>query len=1316
MVVFERVQPGDLLADRFELLNLHATGGMGAVYRAVDRASGERVAVKVMTGRAADDVARFSREAEMLRRLEHPRIVRYIAHGTTEQGELYLVMEWLEGEDLEGRLSRGPLSLADSLRLARGVAEGLAVAHALGIVHRDVKPSNLLLVGDAIGEVKVVDFGIARGPALTTFSTAPGVIVGTPAYMAPEQLRGSHELDARADVYSLGCVLFECLAGRPAFVGAHAIAVLAKILVEEAPRLADLCEEVPAAVDALVTRMLAKEPGQRPADGAAIVEALASIDDREARRRASPSAELPVLTRGEQQLLSVVLARGPGRPVDAGAPTFPFGRVRADARTLTDRATPVDDVLSRAVQPFQARVERLVDGSVVATLAGQGAATDQAARGARCALALRALLPGVRMSLATGRGVVAGHLPLGEVIDRAAALVSGPGDAADAGGVRVDDVTASLLDEHFEVAGDARGLWLSGERRTVQPVRKLLGKPTPCVGRDREMALLHGVFDECVAESAPRVVLITGPAGVGKSRLRYELLRTLASRKPPVTVLMSRGDPMSAGAPFVMIAPIVRQMAGLLDGEPLDVRRRKLAARVARNVDVDARTRVTEFLGELIGTPFPDEESVQLRVARREPLVLGDQMKRAWEDFLVAEEGDRPVVVVLEDLHWGDLSSIAFVDIALRVLTTQPCLFLAIARPEVRTLFPDLWASHAVTHVDLAGLSRRASERLAREVLGDVVARPTLDRVVDQAVGNAFYLEELIRAVAEGKGDAWPGSVLAMAQARLSAFDPSRRLVLRAASVFGQTFWHGGLVALLGGDGGRERLGVDVDRLLSRLVEDEVIATREVSRFPLEREYIFRHDLVREAAYSMLTDADRANGHRGARAWLERVGEGDSMVLAEHGERGGEPTTAVLHYLNAARQALRGNDFAAVIARAERCVACGAREGVLGAARLLQVTANHWHGTVDECARCAGEASLAFREGEAGWFEAMGWSVWAGARLGQFERVRGEVERIRDVAPAPDAVGASLVALCRATSQLVLVVGDYATAVALMPLIEARASLVPSEPQYEAFVHRARAFVTSVTTGDLGERAAHYAAAAAAFERAGDARSACIEQINLGNIYMYLGADEPAARVLRDGYAAAVRLALRRMKAYSSFNLGVIASRGGELEEARVLCQGAVDEYVALGDQVFTAIVSSYLAQILAEGGDLDGAERAARQAVEAAESQRVERVFAFTVRALVHLERGEASEALVRARAAKQWLDDLGTVEDGEQLTRLVYAEALRATGADGAWREAIESARASLLARAGKIRDEALRESFLRVSVNRRTLELAAESRGIA
>src|SRR5262249_44124522 len=158
----------------------------------------------------------------------------------------------------------------------------------------------------------------------------------------------------------------------------------------------------------------------------------------------------------------------------------------------------------------------------------------------------------------------------------------------------------------------------------------------------------------------------------------------------------------------------------------------------------------TEFLGELIGTPFPEESSVQLRAARQDAMLMGDQMRRAWEDFISSECAAQPVLIVLEDLHWGDRPSVQFIDAALRRAKEQPLFVLALARPDVHDLFPKLWADRDLQSIHLEELSRKASERLVRQVLGETFSAEVVERIVGQASGNAFYLEELIRAVAEG--------------------------------------------------------------------------------------------------------------------------------------------------------------------------------------------------------------------------------------------------------------------------------------------------------------------------------------------------------------------------------------------------------------------------------------------------------------------------------------------------------------------------------------------------------------------------------------
>src|SRR5262245_13614574 len=204
----------DLIAGRFQLESIAGEGGMSTVYRAFDRKTQKTVALKLLQ-RLGDSVERerFTREATLLSQLRHPGIVAYLGHGVTDEDQHYLAMEWLAGEDLEKRLCRGPLSLSESLTLIGRAAEALAVAHAAGVVHRDLKPSNLFLCDGELERVVLLDFGIAQNDAISRAITRSGVVVGTPAYMAPEQARGERHLTAAVDVFSLGCLLFRCLTG-----------------------------------------------------------------------------------------------------------------------------------------------------------------------------------------------------------------------------------------------------------------------------------------------------------------------------------------------------------------------------------------------------------------------------------------------------------------------------------------------------------------------------------------------------------------------------------------------------------------------------------------------------------------------------------------------------------------------------------------------------------------------------------------------------------------------------------------------------------------------------------------------------------------------------------------------------------------------------------------------------------------------------------------------------------------------------------------------------------------------------------------------
>jgi serine/threonine-protein kinase len=278
--------PGDVLGDRFELGELIGGGGMGLVYKARDLQGGGVVAVKIAQLDGPDDVVRFEREAQALARIDHPSVVRYVAHGS-DGATRYLAMELLSGEALADRLARGSLPVADAVELGRRIAEGLAAIHAVGLSHRDVKPSNVFLVDGSPARARLVDFGLARR-ADTVKLTQTGALVGTPGYMAPEQVRADPNAGAPADVFALGCVLFECLAGRAAFRAETTEALFAQILLETPPLVRALRAEVPIPLEALVEQMLAKAASARP------------VAEEVARELASFQAGLPTEISGDE--------------------------------------------------------------------------------------------------------------------------------------------------------------------------------------------------------------------------------------------------------------------------------------------------------------------------------------------------------------------------------------------------------------------------------------------------------------------------------------------------------------------------------------------------------------------------------------------------------------------------------------------------------------------------------------------------------------------------------------------------------------------------------------------------------------------------------------------------------------------------------------------------------------------------------------------------------------------------------------------------------------------------------------------------------
>jgi tRNA A-37 threonylcarbamoyl transferase component Bud32 len=266
---------GDDIDGRYELRRDVGTGGAGRVFEAVHRFTGRTVALKIVMPNAPPAVreelrARLMREARALAHSRHPNIVEVLDGGVLKDGAPFLVMEMLEGRTLEGLLAaRGRLAVEDTLGLALQLCDGLEAAHAAGVVHRDVKPSNILVVHDHAKRevIKLVDFGIAHMKAPDGDKlTGIGALIGTPAYMSPEQLLALEDVDAQSDVYSLGVTLFECLTGEVPYVGSYQRVLLQVCSNAPVPTLASRRPDIPSDLSGVVDRAMARSRKDRYSD------------------------------------------------------------------------------------------------------------------------------------------------------------------------------------------------------------------------------------------------------------------------------------------------------------------------------------------------------------------------------------------------------------------------------------------------------------------------------------------------------------------------------------------------------------------------------------------------------------------------------------------------------------------------------------------------------------------------------------------------------------------------------------------------------------------------------------------------------------------------------------------------------------------------------------------------------------------------------------------------------------------------------------------------------------------------------------------
>ncbi|MFO0612193.1 MAG: hypothetical protein U0414_06385 [Polyangiaceae bacterium] len=726
---------------------------------------------------------------------------------------------------------------------------------------------------------------------------------------------------------------------------------------------------------------------------------------------------------------------------------------------------------------------------------------------------------------------------------------------------------------------------------------------------------------------------------------------------------------------------------------------------------------MAEFVGEIVGVKFPDEGRVQLRAARHAPQLMGDRMLDAFVDLVAAACARRPVIAILEDAARLDASSSAFVEAARRACADQPLFVVAIGRPEIREALPSFLRDHDAAVIELPPLPAPTARKLARHVLSNAISGAgaarldeIVERVVARAQGNAYYLEELLRDEGRRRGDepSSPPTILAMVEARLDALSDDQRLILRAASLFGRTFWLSGVAELA-------RLGADVvERELAALEREELVASVGESRFRGARAWTFTSEFVEEAAYARITAEDRARGHRLVGAWLLAAGESDAVVLAEHFSRGGDRASASVWLRIAAETAMESHDLARAIGYGERAIAAGASGAELGRIRLGLATAHAWQSEHELAVTSAKEAMDHLPIASSEWFDAAAERLVALSRLARLDELYPQVDEVEAAAPTPGSEPALLVALARAANE-VIYAGQTDRADRLLRRIsQIEGELTSADPIVQAWILRARS-ARADHAGNTEAELALLEACARSFELAGDTRNACFQRVNVAATLIDIGDYRYAERVLRGTLESSSRLGLRTVGMFANVNMGLVLTRMGRHDESLHYLSIGCDEADAqkiTRFQGFSRIYRSYALMELGRPSEALSDAEAARDIAAKWPTVHAHALGAIA-RVLVALERPD--EAMAAATAAVAELQGLGGSDEGEEIVLLAHAEAALALGRRSAAGEVIRVARGRLLARADRISQPAHRQNFLeKVPENRRTLELAAELLG--
>ena len=932
---------------RYQVRNALGAGGCGAVYLGYDTQLDRPVAIKVLRGGPAVSQAvaeQFLQEARRLAHLNHPGIVAVHDLGL-DGGEVYIVSDFVDGPDLGQWLGDHSPDWPEAAQIAAAVADALAHAHARRIVHRDIKPANIILTTDR-GPV-LVDFGLgldetgAGGGEL-------GVISGTPAYMAPEQVAGTaHRIDGRTDVYSLGVVLYQMLCGRVPFRAASVRELLRQVHDDEPQPPRQLARGIPPELERACLKALAKRQQDRYTTAADFAEDLRRVLPPAAPAQATrPPIEAPI---------AKPRAISPAPPGPEGlTPRSASRRAReAERRQVTVLVCGCDlfqseayledrdseeqaqvlrafqQACEQAVHPFEGTVVQCNEQGLLVCFGYPVAYEDAARRAVGAGLGILGNMKSLGEQLRrehelqlnpwvgvhTGPAVVETEAEAVSLVGEARNLAVRLGDVAERGQIVISAATHRLLRGQFDcnsmgprkikgVAQPVELLLVQGIGETRSPVEA--GGPaalTPLTGRDREVSLLKERWEQA-REGMGQVVLLIGEPGLGKSRLVYTMkehvLGEMVEGDVDAPVIEWRCSPHFQNTGLYPAIDFYERALGFGPEEPPQARFDRLLHRLEQ-YDL-ARPETVPLWASLLSLPTTDGYPP----LSWSPVRQREETFRAMLEWLRTRAARRPVLFVVEDLHWVDASTLEFLGQFLAEGLHDSILTVLTFRPEFKTPWPAV--AHQ-TSLALNRLTRRQVGDLIRKKTGGAVPEALVEQIYDRAGGVPLFAEEFTKMVQEsgvidqaGEGGTGTTALLGreipttlqdLVTARLDRMEGERE-VAQLAAVLGREFSYELLAAAAAAD------ELTLQAELTKLVQAEILYPKGR---PPRCSYLFKHALLEDALYNALVKSKRQQFHGRVAEVLEarfpQTALTQPELLAHHFTEAGLTEMAIGYWLKA---------------------------------------------------------------------------------------------------------------------------------------------------------------------------------------------------------------------------------------------------------------------------------------------------------------------------------------------------------------------------------------------------------------------------------